>query len=104
MSVEQQQNNNDFDLGISHEIRAGMIKIDRPAYSLDRFENEFANREHVTSKSSKSTAKKIHEFAIRNLNPLRLFTIINLFWQYKLKDYLIPDILSGITGSICKTN
>ena len=74
-----------------------LLKIKRPAYSIKTFEKEFATQ-YIPKK--KPLLKKLKAYAFKNFNPMILFSIVNLFTNYNFKEYLVPDILSGITGKI----
>lgn len=84
----------------SHDsLQFGRIQIDRPVYAQSQFEKEFCLKQ-LKNSSSNSWSNRIKSIAI-TLNPLnlfRIFTIIDLFGSYSCRKYLIPDILSGITG------
>lgn len=73
--------------------------IKRPVYSREKFDQDFLIVGMEESKKKISIPKKIKFFAFNYLNPIGLFTIINLFAEYKFKSYFIPDLLSGITGN-----
>lgn len=73
--------------------------IKRPVYTRAKFENEFAVKEVIRKKSA---TKKVKSFAKTYLNPLGLFTIVNLLAEYNFKLYLVPDILSGLTGILAR--
>lgn len=86
----------------SHDEQAErVIRLERPAYSLDEFEREFATSGGQGSPSGgrkSQIRKKLKNYASANFHPLKLFSIINLFVQYNPKQYLIADFLSGLTG------
>ena len=88
------------EIGTSEEASSpSRIRINRPVYSKKRFEDEFRIN-NQPSLTKKTLCNKANEFA-RLINPIRLlnlFTIIDLFATYKVKLYLLSDIISGVTG------
>lgn len=76
------------------------VLIKRPVYSLASFEREFLVDEQTNGAKQKSIGKTIKSFVRKYFNVLGIFTIVNLFAEYKCKEYLLPDILSGLTGTL----
>lgn len=88
------------EIGTSEEASTPRrIRINRPIYSKKRFEDEFRINNQQTP-TKKTLCNRANEFACL-INPIRLlnlFTIIDLFATYKVKLYLLSDIISGVTG------
>ena len=79
-----------------------LLKINRPVYNIEKFENEFSSNYKKSSNKKENLAKKLKKSAL-NLHPkniLGIFTIFNLVSEYKFKEYLIPDIISGLTVGV----
>lgn len=110
MSADERELLNNNDNNINNGNQNQLILIQRPAYSLKKFRDEFAQTHDDDDRqqnTKKNWSRALRVFASAHLNPLKLFAIINLFLHYKVKECLVPDILSGITGfryRITKTN
>ena len=76
------------------------ILVNRSVYNQKKFDTEF-RLEPV--KKSENRKAKILKNSISKLSPwnlLRKITILNLFYEYNFKEYLIPDIFSGLTVGV----
>lgn len=76
------------------------LKINRPIYNIAQFEKEFSSH---YKKQKKSTLSKVAKHLIATYNPkkiLSIFTIVNLLSEYKYKEYLVSDIISGLTVGV----
>ncbi len=104
MKKDQQNNMNANNAAEESEVSTTHnLKIDRSIYNIAKFEKEFSShyikpRASVTS-NIKSNLKKL--LAIYHpKNVLNILTILNLASEYKFKEYLIPDIISGLTVGV----
>lgn len=75
------------------------VVVNRPAYSVASFEKDFAISSCDKAQKKEPKSKRLKSI-LAKLNPIRLFSIVFVFAEYNFKDYLIPDILSGITGNL----
>lgn len=76
------------------------IVVRRPVYTLKKFEEEFSVDQGVNTPKKLPISKKLKCFFRNHFNPLGYLAIFNLFAEYKFKDYLISDFLSGLTGKL----
>ncbi len=78
------------------------LLLQRPVFNQKKFENQFSlNLKDEKKKNGLSHANKAFKSYFKTFHPkniLRLFTILNLVTEYDFKNYLINDIISGITG------
>jgi hypothetical protein len=78
------------------------LLLQRPVFNQKKFENQFAlNSNEEKKKTGVSHANRAFKSYFKTFHPkniLRLFTILNLVTEYNFKNYLINDIISGITG------
>lgn len=77
------------------------VAVHRPIYSRKQFEIDFSIDSNVPKQNCSlklvSRLKKLaQQYHPKNL--LGLFTIFNLISEYRLKEYLANDIVSGLTG------
>lgn len=75
------------------------VNVNRPAYLVSTFDKEFAIEDRK-KRDKKETKKKHFLTLLKKINPIRIFSIVYLFAEYNFKQYLIPDLLSGITGTL----
>jgi hypothetical protein len=79
------------------------LKIDRSIYNIAKFEKEFSShykKPHASAASNIKTNLKKLSSIYHPKNILNIFTILNLASEYKFKEYLIPDIISGLTVGV----
>lgn len=96
----------------TNERARARVRVDRPAYTNRRFEDEFRVIEQEDTHDGlatdqrnpspkRSTCCRRFETVVSVFNPIRifrLFTIFEVFANYKCRLYLASDIMSGITG------
>lgn len=73
--------------------------IDRPIFSQKQFENEYSLSQ--SNNESKNQFKKHVKKFFYQYHPkhiINLFTFLNLISEYRFKNYLIGDVISGLTG------
>jgi len=78
------------------------LLLQRPVFNQKKFEDQFSlNLNKEKKKTGLSHANRAFKSYFKTFNPkniLRLFTIFNLVTEYNFKNYLINDIISGVTG------
>ncbi|CAF0714401.1 unnamed protein product [Brachionus calyciflorus] len=73
------------------------ILINRPVYTLKKFDSEY-QIDSSNASSTKNVKSKKCNFS--PINFLSIFTILNFITEYNFKQHLVPDILSGLTVGV----
>ncbi|KAM6217349.1 solute carrier family 26 member 9 [Rhynchocyon petersi] len=72
--------------------------VDRPAYSLTLFDEEFEKKERTYPVGAKlRNAFRCSSAKIKNV-VFGLLPVLSWLPKYKIKDYIIPDLLGGLSG------
>ena len=79
-----------------------MLVIHRGIYNQKRFDAEFSDTNPKIKKSSMGKTLKHLASSCHPKNLLSIFTLLNLFSEYKFRDYLVPDVISGLTVGVLR--